>query len=103
MRHPLPVGTRVHHAACVWSYGFTEAERQARPNWGWGIIESIHSGPYSDGSFEYNVRYDAPMFDEGRPVTQWPSYHIDQAEAPSRLAIPADYDAVMRAGEGGDV
>lgn len=90
IRHPLPAGTRVHHRACIWNYGFTEEERQARPSWGWATVIDVQrcaSGEpreYPDGSYEYNVRYDAPMFTDGNDESWWASYHIDQAEAPKR-------------------
>lgn len=78
MRHPLPAGTRVHHRAQVWTVWWGERERQANPQWGWGTIQGVHSGPYSDGSYEYNVRYDAPHSEGGPTETQWASYHIDE-------------------------
>lgn len=88
MRQPLASGTRVHHRACLWSYGFTETERQARPGWGWATVIDVQRRDdgeprqYSDGSYEYNVRYDEPMFEGTSDESWWASYHIDQAESP---------------------
>jgi hypothetical protein len=80
MKHPLPEGTRVHHMNQPWSYGFTEEERQAKPSWGWATVLSVHFGPYPDGSYEYDIRYDKPLSPGGTREGQWASYHIDQAE-----------------------
>lgn len=86
MIHPLPPGTRVHHRAQIWSVGFTEEDRQANPTWGWATVIDVQrtaSGEprrYSDGSYEYNVRYDAPMFEGDKTESWWASYHIDEAE-----------------------
>lgn len=89
MSHPLAAGARVHHCAAVWSFGFTEPERQARPGWGWATVIDVQRTDggepkrYSDGSYEYNVRYDAPITEGGPTESWWASYHIDDVGAGS--------------------
>lgn len=84
-RRPLPSGTRVHHRGCMWSYGFTEAERQARPSWGWGTV--LQAVPQRDGTVEYEVQRDAPHApDMPNGPTWWASYHIDDHEPRSSAA-----------------
>lgn len=71
-----PVGTRVHHRGQLWTAGWSEAERQANPQWGWGtVMEAI---PQRDKSTEYRVEKDAPLMDGGKAESWWASYHIDE-------------------------
>jgi hypothetical protein len=76
----LPDGTRVHHHACEWSYGFTEADCAERPNWGWGTV--LRSVPQHDGAYEYEVEKDAPMFEGYATRSWWARYHIDDWRGP---------------------
>jgi hypothetical protein len=92
---PLPSGSRVHHRGCLWNRHFTEEERQAQPSWGWATIIDVERRPdgqprlYNDGSFEYEVRYDAPHIAGGSATAWWASYHIDAAVAPPFERAPA--------------
>lgn len=75
----LSEGTRVHHCNQLWTYGWTEQERQENPQWGWGTV--VSAVPQHDGSVEYEVRPDGQMFEDWPPdrTTWWPSYYIDEA------------------------
>lgn len=80
-------GVRVHHRGCLWSRWFTEEERQAQPSWGWATVIDVQRRgdgeprQYPDGSYEYEVRYDAPHTPGGPETGWWASYHIDSFEA----------------------
>lgn len=76
MKHPLKEGTRVHHRAQEWTRGWDEDMRQAHPQWGWATV--IRSIPQPDKTFEYEIRYDAPMFETSPLTGSWASYHIDE-------------------------
>jgi hypothetical protein len=75
---PIPVGARVHHVGSKYSYGFSENERLANPSDGWGTILSSLYQP--DGSFEYQVKKDAPFIPGASVISWWASYHIDRWE-----------------------
>lgn len=79
MNRPLPEGTRVHHRACEWSYGFTEEMAARRPGWGWGTV--VKAYPQRDYT-EYEVEMDKPLFEGGQTRTFWPGHLIDSARGP---------------------
>lgn len=104
MSHPLPAGTRVHHRGCQWNRWFDEAERQETPSWGWGTVIDVQRRNdktpkrYSDGSYEYEIAYDAPHMPGSPETGWWASYHIDHHEipavaSPSSLVPKEDPDA----------
>jgi hypothetical protein len=85
---PLAAGMRVHHRGCLWNRHYTEDQRRENPSWGWATIIDVQRNAdgeprlYSDGSYEYEVHYDAPHFEGSAETSWWASYHIDASDKP---------------------
>lgn len=78
-RSTLVVGTRVHHRAYEYSRWLRPDPGTGGP--GWATIIEIDPKPYSDGSIEYHVTRDAPVFEGGSIDTWWANYHLDEVMA----------------------
>lgn len=78
MPEQIPIGARVHHRGSKWSLSFDEEDRRKHPSDGWGVVISAYAN--RDGTFEYEVKKDAPFLPGGTTKGSWASYHIDRWE-----------------------
>lgn len=91
--HPLPAGTRVHHRGGVYCRGWlTEPRPEHGPSSYIGTVLSVHSGPYPDGSYEYDVERERSLFEGGSVITQWASYHIDEHVLPPVADVVLEHE-----------
>lgn len=83
--HEFPIGSRVHHANQLWTAWWSEEQRQANPQWGWGTVLEVETR-YADasgcrGDLEVLVRSDAPHWEDGPTDRWWPAWLIDEVRS----------------------